>query len=259
MIEHLYKDHNEIHDCVNLLNKYSLDDLSAMISSGLFDDIYVGDYIEMSMTSDFGTETVRWLVAGINHFKHCGDTEVSQNHIVLLPEDSFVNTARMNPTNTTTGGYVNSEMFTTTLPKYNTAITNAFGSSHVLQYRQLLSNATASNPSMAGANFTGNASNWGWTSVKLNLMSEPLLYGTIVTSSSFYDVGIGKSQFPLFGQAPELIPAGRGLNGSTTSRYTFWLRAVTSSVGFCACTNDGVTNYGLSSASLGVRPYFLFI
>lgn len=260
MIEHLYKNHNTIKNCKNLLNSYSLDDLSAMISSGLFDDIYVGDYIEMPMTSTYGTETVRWMIAGLNVFKHCGDTEITNNHMVMVPEDSFVNLAQMNSTNVTTGGYVGSAMYTTVLPNYLTAIQNAFGSSHILSHRELFSTAvTTTTPSMAGAGFAGASTSWGWQTVSLSLMNEVQLYGSMVCSSSFYDVGDGKVQFPLFRQAPELIQTGRGLNGATAVRRAYWLRAVASSTNFCYCSNNGGADYHNASSSLGVRPYFLFI
>ena len=262
------KDHNEIYTCKNLLQKYTLDELSMMISSGNFDDIYVGDYIEMEITSTYRTEKVRWLVAGINYFKHRTDVDITTNHIVLVAEDCFVDQHSMNSSNTTAGGYASSSMYMSVLPNYDTAITNAFGSSHVLSYHQLLTTSTNTTaPSMAGANFTGCSNGWAWATgatnyphvTKLNLMSEPQLYGTKVFSSSFYDIGINNSQFPLFAQMPEKIRCGRGFNGSTSARNTFWLSSVVSTTNFANCNYYGVAgNYGASS-SYGVRPFFLFI
>jgi len=262
-----YRDHNKVNTCKNLLQKYTLDELSMMISTGNFDDIYVGDYIEMEMTSDYGTEKVRWLVAGINYFKHRTDVDITTNHIVLVAEDCFVDQQKMNSSNVTTGGYASSSMYMTVLPNYDTAITNAFGSSHILSYHQLLTTSTNTTaPSMAGNNFTGCSNNWAWATgatnqphvTKLNLMSEPQLYGTKVFSSSFYDIGINNSQFPLFAQMPEKIRCGRGFNASTNARNNFWLSSVVSTTNFALCTSGGnVTNDGASYGS-GVRPYFLF-
>ena len=48
--------------------------------------------------------------------------------------------ARMNATNSTSGGFKGSEMFTTTLPKVSSAIKSAFGADHVLNHRELLVN-----------------------------------------------------------------------------------------------------------------------
>jgi len=92
----------------------------------------------------------------------------------------------------------------------------------------------------------------------LNLMSEPQLFKTTILSSSFYDIGINNSQFPLFAQLPEKIRCGRGLNSSWSARNNFWLSSVVSTTTFADCANDGAAgNYG-ASANLGVRPYFLF-
>ena len=262
-----YRDHNKVNTCKNLLQKYTLNELSTMISTGNFDDIYVGDYIEMEMTSTYRTEKVRWLVAAIDYFRHRTDVDLLDHHIVLVAEDCFVDQHRMNSSNTTTNGFAGSEMYVTTLPKYDTAITNAFGSSHVLSYHQLLTTSTNTTaPSMAGNNFTGCSNNWAWANgsgsnphvTKLNLMSEPQLYKTIVLSSSFYDIGINNSQFPLFAQMPELITCGRGFNSSENALNYFWLSSVVSTTRFASCTSVGNVTYYDASGSLGVRPYFLF-
>ena len=254
-----YTNHNKIKDCKNLLQKYTLDELSMMISTGNFDDIYVGDYIEMEMTSDYGTEKVRWLVAGIDYFLHRSNTEITDHHIVLVAEDCFKTQHRMNSTNTTAGGFAGSEMFTTTLPKYNTAITNAFGSSHIITYNNLLSSSMSSTiPSMAGNNYTGASNGWAWTSTTLCLMSEPQLFGTLSLSSSYYDIGINNSQFPLFAQMPEKIRCEYGFNGSINAIHRFLLSGVASATTFCHCSSDGNAAYTSATASYGLRPYFLF-
>jgi len=262
-----YRDHNKVNTCKNLLQKYTLDELSMMISTGNFDDIYVGDYIEMEMTSDYGTEKVRWLVAAIDYFRHRTDSEILDHHIVLVAEDVFKTQHRMNSSNTTTNGFAGSEMYVTTLPKYDTAITNAFGSSHVLSYHQLLTTSTNTTaPSMAGANYTGCSNNWAWANgsgsnphvTTLCLMSEPQLYKTTVFSSSFYDIGINNSQFPLFAQLPEKIRCGRGFNAVTSARNTFWLSSVVSTTYFVSCSTNGTAANSGASSSYGVRPYFLF-
>lgn len=259
--------HNRVNTCKNLLAYYTLDELSAMISAGTFDDIYVGDYIEMEMTSTYGTENVRWLVAGINYFKHRTDVDITANHIVLVAEDCFVNQQKMNSSNVTTGGYASSSMYMTVLPNYDTAITNAFGSSHVLGYHQLLTTSTDTTaPSMAGDNLTGCSNNWAWTTgetnqphvTKLNLMSEPQLYGTKVLSSSFYDIGINNSQFPLFAQLPEKIRCGGGFNAISSACNNLWLSSVITTANFAICNANGIASHNKAANSNGVRPYFLF-
>lgn len=259
--------HNRVNTCKNLLAYYTLDELSAMIASGTFDDIYVGDYIEMEMTSDYGTETVRWIVADINYFKTKTDVNLSTNHIVLVAEDGFETQHKLNSSNTTVGGYASSAMYITVLPKYDTAIENAFGASHVLSYHQMLTTSVDANtPSMAGTGMTGCSNGWAWATgatnyphiTKLNLMSEPQVLGTIVNSSSFYDIGINCSQFSLFAQLSEKIICGRGLNHSTGLRSSYWLSAIVSSTFVANINYMGMASNGGTSVSNSIRPYFLF-
>lgn len=268
------KDHNEIYTCKNLLQKYTLEQLSAMIASGNFDDIYVGDYIEMEMTavgvvSGGGnrTEKVRWLVGAIDYFYNRTDSAITTHHIVLVAEDAFIDTQQMNSTNTTAGGFASSSMYIDVLPKYDTAITNAFGVSHVLSYHQLLTTRMGSSITAMGyGGYTGASNNWAWATgatnyphvTKLMLMSEPQLFGCKVCSSSFYDIGMNNSQFPIFKWLPELIPCGKGFNGSSNARNAFWLSNVVSSTLFAPCASAGNITSANASNSNGIRPYFLF-
>ncbi|MBO7043818.1 hypothetical protein J6W34_04695 [bacterium] len=266
----LYTNHNRVNTCKNLLQKYTLDELSAMISSGNFDDIYVGDYIEMTMTSSFTTEKVRWIVAAINYFlKKGGDgnAKITTNHIVLVAESSFVTMRSMNSTDYTSGGFAGSEMYVTTLPIYDTAITEAFGSSHILEYQQLLTNSVDTTaPSMAGNLAIGASNNSIFCSglgtnphkTKLCLMNEVQLLGTMGGSSSYIDVGINNSQFPLFAQIPELIATGGGFNNTSASRRHYWLSSIYSSSSYMRITAAGLLSSTVASSKYGVRPYFLF-
>ena len=258
--------HNRVNTRKNLLQKYTLDQLSVMISSGNFDDIYVGDYIEMEMTTEISsgnnvTEKVRWLVADIDYFYNKTDSPITAHHIVLLAEDCFTTLHRMNSSNTTANGFAGCEMFTTTLPLYNTAIINAFGNSHILSYHQLLTNSMESSiPSMSGDNYTGASNGWAWTSTTLCLMSEPHVYGTKILSSNYYDVGINNSQFSLFRELPEKICCGQGFNKNIATNKSYWLLSVVNSSRFGRVFNSGHSSLSPSSYANanGLRPYFLF-
>lgn len=54
--------HNSIYRGKNLTNVYTVDEICQRISAGTFKDLYVGDYFDISITTDLGgTETVRWI------------------------------------------------------------------------------------------------------------------------------------------------------------------------------------------------------
>ena len=239
--------------------KFTLDQLSAKLTAGDFSELYIGQYIDKEMTSSVGgTETVRWMFAGFDSFLNNGDTATTNHHIVMVPENCFKTAHRMNSSNTTTGAYKGSEMYTTTLPAYLAAIKNAFGASHILKFRSLLTKTmTSTTPSMGGAGRQGASTDWEWTDCELRLLNEAAVYGCNVWSSSGYDIGEFNQQLPLFSIAQDKKVAMLGHGSSTRSHW--WLSAVGSSAYFCVVYYNGYAyNYDASGA-FGVRPAFLFI
>ena len=249
--------HNSVFRGINLLSKYSLADIYAKIAAGTFEDLYIGDYFDITITaSGYAQETVRCLIAGFDCYLYNGDTALTKHHAVIVPQNSFKTPAKMNETNTSEGGYAGSVLHTTEIPKYDEALGTVFGA-HLLMHRALLTNKiSATGNSMAGAGFTGYASGWAWSDCKARLMTEIELYGSTVWSSSGYDTGTGKSQLPLFSLAPEYIRAGLG-GTSHSGRDTFWLSAVASATYFAYCNVSGLAYYLSASSGLGVRPLFL--
>ena len=233
---------------------YTVDEICQRISAGTFKDLYVGDYFDISITTDLGgTETVRCILAGFDIFWNNGDTAFTKHHAVIVPKDCFKTKSKMNDTNVTTGGYVGSAMYTTVLPVYQAALQTALNN-HILSHRELLTTAVSTTGnSNAGAGLTGYASNWVWKDCLIRLMSEIQVYGSTVLSSSFYDTGNANIQFPLFRLAPNLKVAGLGHNGS---RMWYWLSAVVSAAAFALCSLDGSSRSYNAAGDGGVRPYF---
>ena len=200
------------------------------ISSGTFDDLYIGDYWTIG--------GVNYRIAGFNYFYNVGDTTLTQNHVTIVP-DIQLGSARMNPTNDTTGGYALSEMRTTNLATATATIESAF-SGHVITHRQILTNATT----------PGKASGWAWFDCKVELMSEVMLYGSVAwgeaTYNSGYNVGSTNGQLPLFTLRHDLI----------NTRQSYWLRDVVSATGFAYASDGGHASLRSSSGSCGVRPAF---
>ena len=209
--------HNSIYRGKNLTNVYTVDEICQRISAGTFKDLYVGDYFDISITTDLGgAETVRCILAGFDVFWNNGDTAFTKHHAVIVPKDCFKTKSVMNDTNVTTA-------------------------------------VSTTGNSNAGAGITGYASNWEWKDCLVKLMSEIQVYGSTVLSSSFYDTGCDNIQFPLFRLAPNLKVAGLGHNGS---RWWYWLSAVVSAAAFAFCRGDGGSSSGNAAGDGGVRPYF---
>ena len=242
--------HNGLYRGKNLTEYFESGEMSAAIAAGTFKDIYPGDYIIKSVTIDGTTySNVKWIVMDLDYHLHAGDTETTAHHVVLMPETTL-GTQAMNATDITTGGYVGSVMWTTHIPKVVTGIEAAFGDTHVLSHRELLTNTVDTSIKSAAHNgWTGAASNWAWTDVKVNLANEPMVYGTRHASSSYFDGGECSKQLAAFN-------LNHGLRCS--KRQWWWLRAVAHSANFACVNNYGDANHGgASDAGGGVRPYFL--
>ena len=204
----------------------------AAISSGTFDDLYIGDYWTIG--------GVNYRIAAFDYFYNTGDTACTTHHAVIVPDLVLYN-ATMNATNITTGGYTGSVMYTTNLAQAKTTIKAAF-LNHVMSHREYLTNAVASGRPSGGA----------WLDSEVELMNERMVYGNAVFSPVSDGTTVPqnhtvcKSQLPLFAHRPAAI----------NFRDNYWLRDVVSASTFALVGNTGFANASSASFSFGVRPAF---
>ena len=234
--------HNAIYRGKNLGTSVTAAQYAA-ISAGTFDDMYIGDYWVIN--------GVNWRIAAFDYYLKCGDTSCTKHHVVIVP-DTCLYTAQMHNTssgayesgataNTTAGGYVGSDMYTTNLEQAKTTIKAAF-SGHVLSHRVYLTNAVTEGHPSAGA----------WCDSEVELMNEQMVYGgsifmPIANGSTVYtNYRVEKSQLPLFALNPSWIAI----------RATYWLRDVVTASFFALVGNAGGASYYAASYPFGVRPAF---
>lgn len=235
--------HNGIYRGKNITNLFYDGTLSQQIAAGTFDDIFIGDYIVGKASNR------KYIVADLNYRLHCGDTECTKPHILMVPE-RIMGTAKMNDTNITTGAYVGSKMYTEYLTPFKTVIRNDFENAHILAHKNIFANAVTNGYESAG----------GWFESDIELMSETMVYGSNIlknitnnTTNIPYNYTIDKSQLSLFRLKPEAIIA----LDDAGQRYWYWLRDVVSSSFFAYVYYHGNAGYGGASGSGGVRPAFL--
>lgn len=234
--------HNAIYRGKDITDLFYDGTLSQQIAAGTFDDIFPGDYI-------IGRNSGRkYLVADLNYRLNTGDTQLTRNHVLMIPEKSM-GTAQMNTENVTTGAYVGSKMYTTNLAPFKTVINNDFGTGHILSHRNHLQNAVTNGYESGGT----------WYDSTIELMSEKMVYGTDIFHNIQHGTNIpnnyviDKSQLSIFKHRHDLIVAFNDSN----ARQHWWLRDVVSSAYFALVTNYGLANNSNASNSLGVRPAFL--
>lgn len=205
----------------------------AAVRNGTFENLFVGDYWTIG--------GINYLIADMDYWYDCGDAAFKKHHLVIIPETALYN-ARMNATNTTEGGYVNSEMYKTGLNDAKATIAAAFPDM-VLTHRELLVNAVSNGKPSGGA----------WLDSSVELPNECMMYGhphfapTSDGSTVPYIYTISKTQLALFALCPQLI-----VNRS----HNQWLRDVVSGAFFALVGTYGYTSCASASNSLGVRPVF---
>lgn len=242
--------HNAIYRGIDLTTKYTEAQISAKIQAGDFSDLFIGDYIPKTLTIDNTTVTSNWTFAHFDYWYGIGDNDMTSHHVVLVPHTNLYN-AQINSTDTTVGAFIGSSMYTTELPKVASALENAFGSTHVLSFRNLISQSMNSSlNSMAGGGLTGAVpfNSWKWVTQKCSLMSEPMVYGTIVCASSAFEVACCKSRLALFTLNPSAMNA----------RLRYWLSSLAGSSLWAFVSGNGLADSTSPSLRVGVRPFFLY-
>ena len=225
--------HNSIYRGKNLGSTVTTEQWNA-IEAGTFDDLYIGDYWVIG--------GVNWRIAAFDYYYNTGDTNFVKHHAVIVP-DTTLYSHNMNDTNTTVGAYVGSGMYTEGLEQAKTQIQNAFGASHVLTHRLLLTNATTN----------GYASGGAWFDSVVDLMCETMVYGSMIMSPMNsgtnipYNYRVEKGQLPLFSIAPQY---------TFFRSQSYWLRDVVTASAFADANSYGIARNSSASNVFGVRPAF---
>lgn len=144
----------------NLMNYFeSLDELSEFVQAKDYHDIYIGDYIPITIpftrssngsTTQSGSYTVNFRVVDINYLLYKTAASVSSQHLVLMPDNPIGECAMTKGENqyqdelvevSSSGwypvqgrGYYNNNMTLNALPRILTSLKAQFGSSHILNF-----------------------------------------------------------------------------------------------------------------------------
>lgn len=241
----------------------------------LFEDIYVGDYFQMSrpittpnQDPQYAATGTDWVtIAGINTLAGNGDNiDMWFNHLVMIPGKgdlpgvNYFGRNRMNPTDTTAGGYYNSELHQSILGPVVSAGSTAAGATvnqqlyaefgaHLKTTRELLTDNIGPTLNNRFGNAGGASSSWAWYSCQSCLMSEVEVFGATIWSSSGFDTGNAKTRLPLFNFSTKAL----------NNRWSwYWLKDIASAALFCYVNGNGDSSYrGASDAGAFVRPRFV--
>lgn len=163
------------------------------IRNGTFDALYIGDYWEMN--------GVKYRIADINYWKNVGYPEsekVQKPHILIVP-DTVLGSGQMHTSNSTYGGYRNSEMKSTRLNNIAKTLPDTF-KSLLLTHRMF--------------------SDGAWINASVDLMSEVMVHGTYICTDNSNKQTSDTQQLALFRLAPELKTIGVNYLVAECSRIT---------------------------------------
>ena len=243
------------------------------IANGDFSRVHPGQTIKGKVT---GTT---YVVVGCNIYKHRGDTELTSNHIGLMPIQLIGNDGNLlwsgrtwagSGVNNTTQGYApwasdndtegknqtscykDSYIANTVLPKVdNLWLKPDFENQgiSVLTFRNLEATSFDANATcMSNPNWRGCATNWGWSSRRLVLPSEPEIYGHYHWAGSPWESGSQHTQLPLYRhkEIHKVYP-----------RVDIWLKDSASASHACSVRSGGGAGHYFASYALRVCPVFL--
>lgn len=234
--------HNSIYRGKNLGTSFTSSQ-STVITNGTFKDIFVGDYWNINGR--------KYMVAGCDCAYRCGDNINLGHHVVIVPDTTLYSAQFKNTEsgayeagniNNITGGYIDSDMRNTNLAQATSIIEGDFGADHVLSYRDSLTNSIGTLHNLISV-----AGSRSWTDCKVELLSEIMLFGTMIAGMGIYESSIFKTQLPLFRYAPHKI----------NLRAIYWLRNIGTSATFAGVQSSGTVTYVESSKICGVRPFAL--
>lgn len=189
------------------------------IQDGRFYDLYVGDYWEINGT--------KYRIADINYWRNVGYPEsekVQKPHILIVP-DTVLGSGQMHISNSTYGGYRNSEMKSTRLNNIAKTLPDTF-KSLLLTHRMF--------------------SDGAWINASVDLMSEVMVHGTYICTDNSNKQTSDTQQLALFRLAPEL----------KVVCVNYWLRNVAGSQTYTSISQYGDASSDMATSTYGIRPVF---
>lgn len=189
------------------------------IRKGSFRNLYVGDYWEINGT--------KYRIADINYWRNVGYPEsekVQKPHILIVP-DTVLGSGQMHISNSTYGGYRNSEMKSTRLNNIAKTLPDTF-KSLLLTHRMF--------------------SDGAWINASVDLMSEVMVHGTYICTDNSNKQTSDTQQLALFRLAPELKTIG----------VNYWLRNVAGSQTYTLVSQYGDASTDAATSTYGIRPVF---
>lgn len=250
--------HNGVFRGKDLTNVYTIDEICERISSGTFEDLYIGDYFDTGLHYDIGgsKDSVKCTFAGFDTYLHTGNIEFTRHHATILADGFGDGGYTMMPCEGEgEKGFIDTEMWLYGLPEMTTFLQDSGFNNKIIKHRTLLTNSVDKTKWCSTSNM--------WVDTYFNLPSEFQLTGNSAWGYSGFEIGCDKGQLPLF----FLNPSATIMIESDGTRKPWWTRTVaytskpSSSGGIPSVNYVYVNSYGhVTTSATGifynVRPIF---
>jgi len=120
--------HNSIYRGKDLTNVYTINQICQMISDGTFEDLFIGDYFDITVSTTYkSNEPIQCVICG---FLENGFNELNSNAAIIMPRHCLNcgTTTLDDVAATSSTALIHRPLFTSKLNAYETAISNKFGS-----------------------------------------------------------------------------------------------------------------------------------
>lgn len=206
------------------------------ITNGKFSDLYVGDYWTIN--------NFKWQIVDFDYFYNSGNNHLLKHHAVIMPTKCLYKT-NYEATNINDNGYFNSKLYKEGLIQARQQINAAF-TGHIIEHDEV------------GTYNKDGKNRWNvrWDKTTIGIPSVYYIYPSDLVlkldtnNEMFYNI-IYSGQFALF----QLLKQKAILTEDLPEAY--WLRECISVSGFATSVDNLTINWGYSSSSYGIRPYFL--
>lgn len=229
------------------------DETWASIEDGSFNDLFIGDYWEIRKSSG---GYFRYVICDMDYWLGSGDTPCTKHHLVIAADIPSFRTGKMNLTNSTNGGYIGSYIRKSTLSEdalIPTMIKDAFGDSHILRHREVLTNGVLGDY----------PSSFAYVDSTIEIPSETMVFGTRMFSSNgtlytqlgswdiVKNVTIDTNQLSIMQFSIDAITQTKG-----SYNPSFWLRDVASSTSYSCVTKQFSAFAEPANNTNGILPIF---
>ncbi len=260
--------HNGIFRGKDLTNVYTIDEICERISNGTFEDLYIGDYFDVTISTEYtANEVVRCVLAGFDTVPFYGDLNLGNNvyininkhHASIVTKNAFTKTHSLYTESDSINRGFDGSNLRSVLDTYGRALDTKLNN-HIVPHMRIVSKYIDSAGVLKTVSDSGASSRY-----IISLLSEHQIFGTSFYSNPEEHDACSKL-LPLFDLNPSSINCKYGgindiiknSSGGFDSKSYWLINYADGKSEFC-CLKSYTSHviFDIPYTKSGIRPYFL--